>query len=36
MDTIAAQHAATRAPGRLAARVGDEYKPPGQSVAVKY
>ena len=36
MVTSAAQHTALRAPGRLPARVGEKYMPPGQSVMVKY
>lgn len=36
MDTRAAQQAALRAPGRLPAKVGEKYSPPGQSVMVKY
>ena len=35
-DTIAPQHAALSAPGRLPAKVGEKYRPPGQSVMVKY
>ena len=35
-DAIAAQQAALNAPGRLPARVGEKYRPPGQSVEVKY
>src|SRR5262249_5643554 len=34
MDTIAAQHVADSAPGRLPANVGDRYRPPGQSAVV--
>ena len=33
---MAAQQAALSPPGRLPARVGEKYRPPGHSVAVKY